>query len=138
MYEIYIYQAFFNSFILMQVLFRADLKCRCSLNRVSTPQNHTAFCSISDLFPPKNILRLSLNTKYFYKNFNFTNFINCSSWNNENMSSENLLGAILGCWYFKTRMTTSISSEALWNYIKDIWKIISKIKKKNHKTFHHI
>ncbi len=23
----------------------------------------------------------------------------------------------------KTRMTTSISSEDLWNYIKDIWKM---------------
>ena len=38
----------------------------------------------------------------------------------------------------KTRMTTFISSEALWNYIKDIWKIISEIKKKNHTTFHQI
>ncbi len=37
-----------------------------------------------------------------------------------------------------TRMTTFISSEALWNYIKDIWKILSEIKKKNHATFHHI
>ncbi len=31
--------------------------------------------------------------------------------------------------YQKTRKTTSISSEALLNYIKDIWKIISKIKR---------
>ena len=35
-------------------------------------------------------------------------------------------------------MTTFISSEALWNYIKDIWKIISEFKKKNHATFHQI
>ncbi len=39
----------------------------------------------------------------------------------------------------KTRMTTSISIKALCNYIKDIWKIISKIKReKNHETFHYI
>ena len=36
---------------------------------------------------------------------------------------------------YKTRMTTFISSEALLNYIKDIWNIISEIKKKNHATF---